>query len=61
MSAATDCKRTEWQLPRQSGYAGAEAVADANRFTQAALDYPTTPPWQIVHEKQRTPCPNRMP
>jgi diadenosine tetraphosphate (Ap4A) HIT family hydrolase len=29
-------KRPEWQLPRQSGFAGPDAVADANRCAQAA-------------------------
>jgi hypothetical protein len=27
-------KRPEWQLPRQSGFAGPDAVADANRYAK---------------------------
>jgi hypothetical protein len=29
-------KRPEWQLSRQSGFAGTDAVADANRYTALA-------------------------
>jgi len=44
-------KRTEWQLPRQSGFARTEAVADAHRYMQ--LTQCENQNLKFVHENQK--------
>jgi len=45
-------KRPEWQLPRQSGFAGPEAVADAERYRQSPQHHPEK---LIAHKNKTTP------
>jgi hypothetical protein len=44
-------KRPEWQLPRQSGFAGADAVADANRYAKCRFFVELENQWG---QKQKT-------